>query len=188
MCRQFKKFIKIFSRIICCIFCCRWRKRAEMPVAVDLTKKKKKKSVALTSIRIDEGFVKGLMAPKIAPSWAEQHQNDLNSDAISIATTNTENFDMMESFSKDVDINTLQNSRQLGFRGNSPKENNFSRKVIIGRSKEPKPDPVNLGIDYSVNNLISLAKDGANTIGSNINISTEQIKNKILKKKADKQN
>lgn len=113
MCRRisncFRKAVKLLIRIFTCLFTCRWR-RKKVKTEDDSALKQKNR---LTSIRIDEdtvNTVKQLLQNTPEPvTWFNTISNDLDiQDVQSTATTNTEHFDMMDSFYKDV--TTLKNS------------------------------------------------------------------------------
>jgi len=96
-----KRAVKVLLRVLTCLVTCRWRRKQQKVEETDESKAKNR----LTSIRIDEdtvNTVKQLLQNTPEPvtwSWPEADFAETQS----IATTNTENFDLMESFFKDME-------------------------------------------------------------------------------------
>ena len=125
MCRTLqkytKKFIKSIIKLFLCLFCCRCRKKSKPEDP------NKKNDDNLTSIKVDENLMKKLFnndtfsSGKLGSgsSSFNTYSHNKNSmggsmwkfpdnDSQSIATTNTENFEMMDNFSKDVNVQNRQ--------------------------------------------------------------------------------
>lgn len=201
MCRPLKKcaqkFIKSLIRLFLCIFCCRCKRR---PQKAD--DQNKKDDDNLTSIKVDENLMKKLFNndtfsanPTSANSLSNNYSHNKggssmwkfpDSDNQSIATTNTENFEMMETFSKDVNV---QNRATLMQHKNMPGNQVHnedplaaqviynSRRAMIGRKETQikKSSNINDNPDHPIN------------LGYEATLSMLHMSKDIKKKKADKQ-
>jgi len=193
MCRTPKKlcqkFIKFLIRIFTCIFCCRCKRKS---AKIDPHKKNDDKNSnfnqahQLTSIKIDENLVKQLTSynnPYMGSGGSVSNPSSLNDlgiiDNQSIATTNTENFDMMDHFSKDVSFSSSpknrnqqvpnQNQNQDPLVAQVLQNQNNQRRAMTGRGKDSEsagknsmnpgldnPDhPINLGYEATLENVKS---------------------------------
>jgi len=175
MCRSikkcFQKFIKILIRIFQCIFCCRCRKKIQ-PKQSEKSKIKTKypDPYALTSIKVDEHIVKQLLSDnhRVNTSWSWP-ELDFSSETQSVTTANTENFEMMESFSKDVNINQFNRNRNYRPDPIAAQVIQNSRKAMTGRRE-------NL-LNKSLNSTEFNSRVGENsTLDDPINLGYEHVK------------